>query len=238
LRWHARAARALQARFQLEAGELAAVQRWADARDTISISYLQQAREELLVARLLLARGQTGEAVALLERTLETAQRAGHTRYALETQVLLALAHSAGQQQPEARQQLQAALAHAAGEGYVRLFLDEGAALLPLLRASLPSIREPALAAYLQSLLQAFAAEYQARDAHPDKNVHASLLTEPLSPQEQRVLRLLAAGRTNPEIADHLIVSVNTVKAHLKNIYRKLGVRNRMQAVQRATSGE
>jgi LuxR family maltose regulon positive regulatory protein len=50
------------------------------------------------------------------------------------------------------------------------------------------------------------------------------------------VLGLLVAGRSNPEIAAQLIVSVNTVKAHLKNIYRKLGVRNRMQAAGRVTS--
>jgi LuxR family maltose regulon positive regulatory protein len=228
----------LQARFQLDAGDLTSVQRWADARtkDEATIAYLQHAREELLVARLLLARGQAGEAAALLARIQDAAQRAGHTRYALETQVLLALAHSAGQQQAEARRLLQAALAHAAREGYARLFLDEGAALLPLLRASLPDIHDPALAAYLRSLLHAFAAEHWARDSNTP--LQAAPLTEPLSPQEQRVLRLLAAGRTNPEIANHLIVSVNTVKAHLKNIYRKLGVRNRMQAVQRVTSDQ
>jgi LuxR family transcriptional regulator, maltose regulon positive regulatory protein len=124
----------------------------------------------------------------------------------------------------------------AAGEGYMRLFLDEGAALAPLLRASLPSIREPALAAYLQMLIHAFAAEHQARDMQLGDPARTSLLAEPLSPQEQRVLHLLVAGRSNPEIAEQLVVSVNTVKAHLKNIYRKLGVSNRMQAARRVTS--
>ncbi|MEP7188950.1 MAG: hypothetical protein ABI901_07175, partial [Roseiflexaceae bacterium] len=82
LRWYARAARSLQARLQLVAGDLAAVQRWADARsraDTV-ISYLQHAREDLLVARLLLAQGQNDQAFALLTRLLATALRAGHTR--------------------------------------------------------------------------------------------------------------------------------------------------------------
>jgi LuxR family maltose regulon positive regulatory protein len=232
LRWHARAARSVQARFQLAAGDLAAVQRWADARprDDTAIAYLQRAREELLVARLLLTQGQADQALALLTRVLEAAQRAGHTRFALETQVLLALAHSARKQLPEARQVLQAALTRAAGEGYVRLFLDEGAAMALLLRANLPSIREPALVTYLQTLLHAFVAEHLACDTQPGNPTRALSLAEPLSPQEQRVLRLLVAGRSNPEIATHLVVSINTVKAHLKNIYRKLGVRNRMQA--------
>jgi LuxR family maltose regulon positive regulatory protein len=51
-----------------------------------------------------------------------------------------------------------------------------------------------------------------------------------LSEQERRVLRLLAAGRSNPEIAGDLVVSINTVKAHVKNIYRKLDVTNRLEA--------
>ena len=107
-----------------------------------------------------------------------------------------------------------------------------------MLRASLPSIREPSLVAYLQTLLHALAAEQLARPAQPSDPVRAAILAEQLSPQEQRVLHLLAAGRSNPEIAERLVVSVNTVKAHLKNIYRKLGVSNRMQAARRVTSDE
>jgi LuxR family transcriptional regulator, maltose regulon positive regulatory protein len=57
-----------------------------------------------------------------------------------------------------------------------------------------------------------------------------AVLAEPLSPQEQRVLRLLAAGRSNPQIAAELIISVNTVKDHVKRLYRKLGINNRLQA--------
>ena len=125
-----------------------------------------------------------------------------------------------------------------ASEGYVRLFLDEGTALATLLRASLPAIREPSLVAYLQMLLHAFAAQHLAPDASLGASAHAAILAEPLSPQEQRVLRLLAAGRSNPEIAEQLVISINTIKAHLKNIYRKLGVRNRMQAARRVTSDE
>ena len=58
----------------------------------------------------------------------------------------------------------------------------------------------------------------------------SALLIEPLSAQEQRVLRLLAAGRSNPEIAQELVVSVNTVKTQAQSIYRKLNVKSRMEA--------
>lgn len=61
-------------------------------------------------------------------------------------------------------------------------------------------------------------------------------LSEPLSPQELRVLRLLVAGRSNPEIASALVVSVNTVKTHLQSMYRKLGVTNRVEASAAARS--
>ena len=58
----------------------------------------------------------------------------------------------------------------------------------------------------------------------------SALLIEPLSAQEQRVLRLLAAGRSNPEIAQELVVSVNTVKTQAQSIYRKLNVKSRVEA--------
>jgi LuxR family maltose regulon positive regulatory protein len=86
----------------------------------------------------------------------------------------------------------------------------------------LPEVRKPRQAAFLRGLLRAFARE------------HAAPL-DPLTPQELRVLGLLAAGRTNPEIARELVVSINTVKAHLKSIYRKLDVESRLAASQAAS---
>jgi LuxR family maltose regulon positive regulatory protein len=55
-------------------------------------------------------------------------------------------------------------------------------------------------------------------------------LLEPLSPQERRVLRLIVAGRSNADIARELIVSMNTIKTHVKNVYRKLNVSTREEA--------
>jgi LuxR family maltose regulon positive regulatory protein len=59
-------------------------------------------------------------------------------------------------------------------------------------------------------------------------------LIEPLSERELEILGLVAAGLTNPEIASRLFLSLNTVKVHTRNIYGKLGVHNRTQAVARA----
>jgi LuxR family transcriptional regulator, maltose regulon positive regulatory protein len=89
-------------------------------------------------------------------------------------------------------------------------------------------MRGEALVTYAQNLLRTFP---QVRTGRGASSLAASaLLIEPLSAQEQRVLRLLAAGRSNPEIAQALVVSVNTVKTQAQSIYRKLNVKSRMEA--------
>ena len=114
----------------------------------------------------------------------------------------------------------------------MRLFLDEGEPMAALLRSLLPSLREPALRSYARTILQAFDAARQSPATVPAAGALAPIA--PLSAQEQRVLRLLAAGRSNPEIARELFVSVNTVKDHVKSLYRKLNVRNRLEATEAA----
>src|SRR6185437_3768637 len=142
------------------------------------------------------------EALALLIPWLDDAQQNGRVRAALEMQVLMALAYAARKQMHEARFLLQSVLAQAAAERCQRLFLDEGTPMATLLHTMIPYLREPSLLAYLQTILQAFTLEQDGLQQEPH-NVIAPLI-EPLSPQEQRVLRLLAAGRSNQEIADEL----------------------------------
>ncbi len=86
---------------------------------------------------------------------------------------------------------------------------------------------------YARALLASFSQRPGSENLHPSSlSLHP--LIEPLSPQEQRVLRLLAAGLSNPEIARELVVSTNTVKTQVKSIYRKLDVSNREQAAEMA----
>lgn len=221
---------ACQAQLQLAIGNLAAVQRWSTtcAQPGEDIPLVQQEREDLLVARLLIAQRKAGAALRLLERWQVEAHVQGRMRSELEIRVLTALAHFAHNNLPQARQALKEALALALVEGYQRLFLDEGEVLATLLRAVLSDVREEPLGTYMRTLLLAFAQQRSGQVA-----VAAAvpgLLIEPLSTQEQRVLRLLAAGLSNPEIAQEMIVSINTIKTQVQSIYRKLNVNSRKEA--------
>jgi len=216
----------------LAVGDLASARRWLAAitQQGEDFRLVQQEREALVSARLLIAQGETAQALTLLERWLAEAHNQGRLRSELEIQVLLARAHYTRKDLAQARQVLKEALALALPEGYRRLFLDEGEPLAALLRAALLDVREEALIAYIRDLLLAFAAPQTAQDVKPQTQPAPALLLEPLSQQEQRVLRLLAAGRSNPEIARELVVSVNTVKTQVQSIYRKLNVNSRWEA--------
>jgi LuxR family maltose regulon positive regulatory protein len=85
-------------------------------------------------------------------------------------------------------------------------------------------------------LLEAFSSPQAPRDGSADSlaGVQPWSLVEPLTVRELEILRLIAAGRSNPEIAELLYLSLNTVKWHVKNLYGKLGVSSRVEAAARA----
>jgi LuxR family maltose regulon positive regulatory protein len=116
-------------------------------------------------------------------------------------------------------------LAQAFDRNAQRLFLDAGEQMAILLRSLLPQVHDQPLLAYIRALLSAFPVQHQR-----GTQTLASPLVEPLSPQEMRVLRLLAQHRSNADIADALVVSVNTVRTQVQSIYRKLGVHTRSAA--------
>jgi len=188
----------------------------------------QHQRERLLWTRLLLAHDEASPAVEKLDRLYTAALQTGHVYFRLEIQVVLVLAYSQQGSHEKARKQLHKLLETTRSEGYLRLYLDEGEELADLLRKLLPHLREKVLLAYARHILSAFAREIgvPALETTPG----AALLLEPLSPQEQKVLRLLVAGNSNAEIARELVVSVNTVRTQVQSIYRKLNVNNRVEA--------
>jgi LuxR family maltose regulon positive regulatory protein len=175
-------------------------------------------------ARVLLAQGEPAAALALLEPLRRQAEEHAWADERLKLIVLQALAHHAQGAAEAAADLLGEALALAEPGGFVRLFVDEGVAMLHLLQET---VSRGIASEYQQRLLAACSRLGSEQAAH-------LALVEPLSERELEVLQHIAAGRTNREIADRLYLSLNTVKVHARNIFGKLGVTNRTQAVARA----
>jgi len=194
--------------------------------------------DRLTSARLLHAQGRHREALPLLEELGETAEAAGRTGDLIEILALQALVLWARNEKQQAVGTLARALALAEPEGYVRTFVDEGAPMEDLLSATLEARQSGRLDAagrisvsYLARLLAAVAQDATASAAN-------ARLPEPLSERELEVLALIAAGKSNQEIAAKLFVSTSTVKTHINRLYRKLAARSRTQAVARAKALE
>ncbi|HEU4492948.1 MAG TPA: LuxR C-terminal-related transcriptional regulator, partial [Rubrobacteraceae bacterium] len=184
-------------------------------------------------ARLLLARGEHDKALELLVRMREAAEATGKKGNAIQILALEALALRAQDENERAVGAAARALALAEPEGYVRTFVDEGPEMAALLSEVLEAQQRGRLgldlpAYYLRKLLAVLE-----RDVFSTASP-GTRLSEPLSERELEVLALLAAGKTNRQISSELFVALSTVKTHVKNIYGKLDVRNRTQAVSRA----
>lgn len=205
-------------------------------------SHALYAQEGLVLARVLLAQSRQGrnrpgehpleEALSLLEQVRARAEARGEMRDVLEALVLQAQVEQARGDLPEALSTLREALTLAEPEGYVRLFVDEGPPMATLLQQVAGAF---GASPYIMRLLDSPGLPiHQQQDAEPAHFLVPAELVDVLSEREMEVLRLLARGGSNCELAQSLVVSTSTVKTHLQHIYGKLGVANRKQAVARA----
>ena len=229
-----------QAHLWVAQGDFEAVMRWAEERGLwedvdgveleggeASINAHLRKYEQLVLARALIKQARPDEALALMEELLPEMQQLGRTDLVIEIQVLRALAFQTQDSTEQALIALGSALSLAEPGGYVRIFLDEGPAMARLLyEASVRGIARE----YAGRLLTAFPAE----EAPSLLRSEPGEMVEPLSEREVEVLRLLADGLSNQEVAQRLFITVRTVKWHNSNIYGKLGVRSRTQAVAKA----
>ena len=220
---------AVRARAWIAQGRLGEALGWAreqglSAQD--SLSFLREF-EHITLARLLLAQraDETAhEAAVLLGRLLRAAEEGGRTGRVIEILALQALAQQALGDIPAALGFLDRAVTQAEPECYVRVFADEGPPMTALLRAAAKSGTRRD---YARRLLAAASGTEQ-------RGAMGQALAEPLSERELDVLRLLGSELDGPAIARELMVSLNTMRTHTKNIYAKLGVTSRRAAVRRA----
>ncbi len=234
-----------KARIYLKQGRLDKAQAWVQARSLLvrdEANYLGE-YEHLTLARIRLAERSFEGVNPMLERLLALAETQKRIGSVIEILILQSLTHHAQGDEPRALAALEHALTLAEPEGYVRIFVDEGKTMQFLIS----DFRHLHRAA---DAVQVLTIEKQSREqdrkliSYADKILtvfpqskiqnRKSKIVEPLSERELEVLKLLRSELSGPEIAERLIVSLNTLRTHTKNIFNKLGVNNRRSAIHRA----
>jgi LuxR family maltose regulon positive regulatory protein len=194
------------------------------------LSFLREF-DHITLARVLIAQYKNEPAnelfsstIGLLERLLKEAETGGRIGSVIEIRIVRALLYEAQGDIPFAIESLEFALRLAEPEGYARIFVDEGTSMARLLSEADAQGIKPE---YVSKLLVPFGKTER-------KISMDQLLVDPLSEREREILTLIATGLKNKEIAEQMVISLNTVLYHTKNIYNKLGVNKRTQAVLKA----
>jgi len=229
-----------QVRLWLKEKNINELERWLEGNPTTieEVSHFKTKLTFSMHARVLIAlyrehQDETyiSKAFEILESLLELAKNNGWGSKVIEVLALQALAFQEYDDTEQALSKLERALLLAESEGFIRTFVDEGPPIASLLYQALERGIVPE---YVQRLLAAFPGEGPDTATGSIHQTDQSGLVEPLSEREIEVLQLLAKGLTNQVIAERLVVSPHTVKTHTRNIYSKLAVNNRTQAIERA----
>lgn len=235
----------IQARLWVRDGRLEEATRWMNESgkgvddDFSHLTFRILRFEYVSLARVLTAVGEIDKALHLFDRLLEVAEPSGRIGGLIEILVCRAIALQNQGKMDLAMEDFRRALSLGKPEGFIRSFLAEGPPLPLLLATALEEDLKrpqktpyPVSTEYVRNLLTAFEGSAKAQQQKGKKPEQP--LAEPLSERELEVLELLESGLSNREIGEALYVAVNTIKTHIRNIYGKLGVRSRTQAVARA----
>ncbi|MCE1252763.1 MAG: LuxR C-terminal-related transcriptional regulator [Anaerolineae bacterium] len=247
----------IQAELWIKQGNLPAAQRWARDynfdRPVGDLLVLQKPENHSLIeiylyeiqlttlARLRLAEGQAEPVIQICTELLRTFEKQDLGRYTLECLILLCRVYALKGDINTARQMLEKALAQAEPQGYIRIFLDEGPALANIINNLRSLIKDERLNNFAGRLLDGFVSPESCvflpeglSGSQPEMMPAVTAAAEILSEREREVLKLLAAGLSNQQIAVKMVIALSTVKTHVHSIYQKLGITNRALAVTRA----
>jgi ATP/maltotriose-dependent transcriptional regulator MalT len=232
---------AVQVWLSLMRGDEAATLRWVQQCGLSIDQELNHVREReyLTLVRVLITQRRLDEAVKWLANLLQLAEAQGRTGSVIEILMLQAEALHASGEVNQAIERLSRALSLAEPEGYIRLFVDEGAPMAQLLtqmRTQRPGDQSGSKH-YREQLLALLGSAQDEAASNPSAAIpvpRTHSLSEPLSERELEVLRLIVAGCSNREIADRLVIAVSTVKWYVNTIYGKLQVESRTKAIARA----
>lgn len=226
---------ALRARCYLATGELDRARQWLTSSNGDSFrNPLNREQTAISAARVHLASDEPEAAIRLLEPMRISTERDQHYRHLIEVQVLYAEALQRRGAEREAASQMASALKRAARAGFLRMFVEES----PRVQALIRQLHRPDVPVQWWERLQAMLAGQDAAAPHAEtaREVapQAGALVEPLSQREQEVLLLINEGLSNKDIAARMNVAATTVKAHIRNLYGKLDVSRRTEALARA----
>lgn len=221
--------KAVEAWIALRHGDALTVRQWMDAyvREHSDVPSLGRGeQEQVMLGRAMLALGDTGAGIEFLRALLLESEESGRHGRAMLVKILLAQSASAAGDEDEVGALARDVVDLAMREGFVRSILDEGPDFLRLLRRTMRRDTSPSHRQFLSTL---FADAEVSR--HDTNGTPGGALVEPLTPRQEEVLRLMVQGRSNREIAENLYLSEGTVKAHIHQIFGKLMVRNRAEAI-------
>ncbi len=238
------ACEAMLARCYLAKGELERARQWMEQLDPgVFSNPLNLEQSRISCARVLVATGEPVKAIEILAPLRMSSERDRRYRHLVEIQVVYASALLAEGKRRDAQKLLSVAMEKARSAGFLRLFVEEGPEIREALR-DMPQLAEPG--AWNQNLRAILTGEpeprqsdsdHSSRPASEDSSASDSAmadLIEPLSQRELEVLKLINEGLANKEIAQQMAVAPATVKAHIRNLYGKLDVRRRTEALARA----
>jgi len=231
---------AFRARLLLSQAPAAAFH-WADLsglRTTDEISFIRE-QEYRSLARIAAQRGEIIEALSLVNRLYTSAESAGRMGWAIHLLVLQVGIYNLSGYNEKAEKVLERVLGLAQPEGFQRVFLDEGESMGKLLvkirKIGKAHAMDSRVGAYFDRLISSFGISGDTNLLEENEvRLAKEGLIETLTEREVEVLRLVANGKTNQEIASELFLAVGTVKRHLNNIFGKLGVQNRTACVAKA----